>query len=221
MKARWLAAGALCALAAAVVYAVSVWTQAGQVVENRALDRALGPGHATDLALAALGLVGSPPLILGSFALIALTGVLTRTAASRRRVRYGVAGSGVAMLSVAITEALKYGLPRPLLDDAGAPLHNSFPSGHTTVAAGVAFGLMLALPPRLRIPAMLPLGVAVALVGGLTVLTGWHRVSDIVGSVLVSAALFCAAGAWLGLPETRAWGGSLQNGPSRPTPGTP
>ncbi|GLZ77345.1 hypothetical protein Afil01_21520 [Actinorhabdospora filicis] len=215
MRNRWLAAGALCALAAAVVYVLSVWTWTGQVVENRALDRAMGPGPATDLALAALSLVGSPPLILAAFALIALTGALTRTASARRRVRFGVAGAGVAMLSVAITEVLKYGLPRPLLDDAGAPLHNSFPSGHTTVAAGVAFGLMLALPPRLRVPAMLPLGAAVALIGGLTVLTGWHRVSDIAGSVLVSAALFCAAGAWLGLPET------LQKGESRETPDTP
>lgn len=204
MRARWLAASALCALAAAAVYVISVWTWTGQAVENRALDKAMEPGlPATDLAVTALGLVGSPPLILASFALIALIGVLTHDRAGRRRVRYGLVGAGVAMVSVAVTETLKYGLPRPLLDDEGGPLHNSFPSGHTTVAAGLAFGLMLALPPILRIPAMLPLGVVVAIVGGLTVLTGWHRVSDITGSVLVSAALFCAAGAWLNLPEVR------------------
>ena len=64
---------------------------------------------------------------------------------------------------------------------------NSFPSGHTTLAAAAMVALVLA-SGRLR-PLLALLGAAwTASVGIGTLVLGWHRPSDVVGAILVVAA---------------------------------
>ena len=66
----------------------------------------------------------------------------------RRRIDLAV-GAGLLVLGAnASTQLLKIRLDRPDLDDFPAP--NSFPSGHTTAAASVAFALILVLPFAIR-----------------------------------------------------------------------
>ncbi|GIG67989.1 phosphatase PAP2 family protein [Phytomonospora endophytica] len=198
-----LTGAVLCALAVVATYLLAVQTYTGQALENQGLDATYG-AEKHPAAFSLLGFVGSPPLILGALAAVILLGALTRSRSTgRRRVRYGVAGAAVAALSIATTEVLKSTLPRPDLDlyGTGLPLHNSFPSGHTTVAAGIGLGLLLAAPPVLRALLAAPVVFVTALVAAATIVTGWHRVSDTIGAALIAATYFFLAATLTGLPE--------------------
>jgi len=81
---------------------------------------------------------------------------------------------------------LKNHLPRPDLDDFPAP--NSFPSGHTTAAASVAFALILVLPHAVRGLVTLIGSAYVAIIAVATVWAEWHRPSDTVAGLLVVLA---------------------------------
>jgi len=200
-----LTGAVLCALAAVLTYVLAVQTYTGQALENQGLNTTYGVAEQPE-AFSLLALVGSPPLILGALAAVLLLGVLTRNRATgRRRVRYGVAGALVAALSIGTTEFLKASLPRPDLDlyGSGSPLHNSFPSGHTTVAAGIGLGLLLVAPPLLRALLAAPAVFVTGLVAVATIVTGWHRVSDTIGATLIATTYFLAAAALTGLPEPR------------------
>lgn len=200
-----LAGAVLCAVAAVMTYILAVQTYTGQALENQGLSNST-ESIPHPAALSLLRLVGSPPLILGSLALVVLIGVLTRNPATgRRRVRYGVAGGLTAAVSIATTEFLKYSLPRPQLDLArdGSPVHNSFPSGHTTVAAAIGLGLLLAVPPLWRGLLAAPVLLATGLVAAATLVTGWHRVSDTIGATLIAGTYFFLAAALTGLPEAK------------------
>lgn len=64
---------------------------------------------------------------------------------------------------------------------------NSFPSGHTTLAASAMVALVLA-SGRAR-AVLAPLGAAWTVAAGLgTLVVGWHRPSDVVGAIAVVAA---------------------------------
>lgn len=64
---------------------------------------------------------------------------------------------------------------------------NSWPSGHTTIAATVALSLLLVVPGRWRWVAALAGSIFTTLMAWATVLSGWHRPSDTVAAVLISA----------------------------------
>ncbi|AXK46036.1 phosphatase PAP2 family protein [Brachybacterium saurashtrense] len=64
---------------------------------------------------------------------------------------------------------------------------NSFPSGHTTLAATAMIALVLA-GGRARVM-LAPLGALWTLAAGIgTLVVGWHRPSDVVGAIVVAAA---------------------------------
>ncbi|WP_372593133.1 phosphatase PAP2 family protein [Actinotalea sp.] len=85
------------------------------------------------------------------------------------------------------SQFLKSTLPRP--DVAlGDSLYNSWPSGHTTVAASLSAALVLAVPRRYR-PAAVVVGLAYTIVTGIgTILGSWHRPSDVIAGVLIVLA---------------------------------
>ncbi|GIG59390.1 hypothetical protein Lfu02_37620 [Longispora fulva] len=188
----WHLAGAFSCLAgAAATYVLAVWTPLGQGTENRNLSQAQGTGDgmwAWDL----LARFGSPTTLAGLVVLILLVGF------AARRFWAGMAGVGVVAAALLVTRFLKEALPRPLLVySEAAGEHNSFPSGHVTVAAGLVLALVLALPARARPWALIPGGVAVAAVAAATVIAGWHRPSDTVGGALIAGAAYCVAAAAL------------------------
>lgn len=104
-------------------------------------------------------------------------------AVARRRFALAVAVLAAIGLANVATQLLKrVVLERP--DLIGAGDINSLPSGHATVAATVAVGVVAVTAPRWRsvaalIALLFPVGVGVAVV-----VAGWHRPSD-------SIAAFC------------------------------
>ncbi|WP_412542498.1 phosphatase PAP2 family protein [Longispora sp. K20-0274] len=191
VTARYLAGAAACLTGAAATYVLAVWTRLGQGLENQNLDtaQAIGDGGwAWDL-LARFGAAGT---LLGAVAVILLVGFVAR------RFWRGVVGVGIVGVAVLVTWYLKIVLPRPLLEQADyATGHNSFPSGHVTVAAGLVLALVLALPARGRVWALIPGTAAVGLVAVATVVAGWHRPSDAIGGALIAGATYCVAAAAL------------------------
>jgi hypothetical protein len=173
----WLAAFA-------AVYLTVVTTELGQRLENLALNAA---ALRTDAERQA----GFDRLAQISVLAFALTlGVLL--AISLIRGRFG-AGVAIALLmggSVLTAEILKRALVRPeLVDGPGWLLRNSYPSGTAAVAAAMAVGAILISPDRLRW-IVVPLGaIYAAVVSDATQTTGWHRLSDTVGGVLVVLAV--------------------------------
>jgi hypothetical protein len=87
-----------------------------------------------------------------------------------------------------ITEVLKrYALGRPMLTEAPEHwLHNSYPSGHTTVAMSVACATLLVVSWRRRTLAMLIVTSWTVGVGAYTVVARWHRLSDTLGADAVA-----------------------------------
>jgi MFS family permease len=173
----WLAAFA-------AIYLAVVATELGQRIENLALS---GAALRTEVERQA-GLDRLAQISVLAFALT--LGVLL--AISLLRGRFG-AGVAVAVLmggSVLTAEALKRVLLRPeLVDGPGWLLRNSYPSGTAAVAAAMAVGAILVSPDRLRW-IVVPVGaIYAAIVADATQTTGWHRLSDTIGGVLVVLAV--------------------------------
>ncbi|WP_298446733.1 phosphatase PAP2 family protein [Gordonia sp. (in: high G+C Gram-positive bacteria)] len=187
-RARWavLAVGALTVLIG--VYWAAVRTYTGQRVENAALRGSYQINAdqvtAADNALATLT-VGSLAVAVVILAVIGWV---------RGGFRLAVVAVAVVGGASAATEVLKrYVLRRPDLVD-GPPqwLHNSFPSGHTTVAMAVACATLLVVSWRWRTVAMLIVTAWTVGVGAYTVIARWHRLSDTLGAdaiALLAASL--------------------------------
>ncbi|MFF9011743.1 phosphatase PAP2 family protein [Streptomyces sp. NPDC014870] len=172
----------------AIVYAGLVLTATGQRWENAVLT-----GRLTDETLAAAHEANHTLQHITLSSLAAALLLLAAIGTIRRRYALTAAAVGTVAVSLLLTEVLKrFLLVRPDLVDAPPHLtQNSFPSGHTTIATSVMFGLVLVVPYRLR-------GLAVGLgalwaiaVGAYTVAAGWHRPSDVIGADLLVLAVGC------------------------------
>ncbi|WP_138758986.1 phosphatase PAP2 family protein [Modestobacter altitudinis] len=183
---RWLLVAAVAAVLVAVTYWAAVRTVTGQRIENAALRGA-------DQATGAARLAASDQLswiTLSSFALVSVVVVLA--AWWRGGLRLAVGAGTVLAGSTVITETLKRVLPRPqLIPVTGDYTHNSFPSGHTTIAMSALFAVLIVLPHRWR-GVGVAVGAAYAVaIGAQTVTAKWHRLSDTVGADLVALAAAC------------------------------
>ncbi|MER6066327.1 phosphatase PAP2 family protein [Streptomyces sp. NPDC001792] len=186
---RLEAAAAVAAVLTAVVYTLLVRTATGQRWENAVLA-----GRLEDETLAAAREANRMLDHITLSSLGAAVAVLALTGLVRRRHALTAVSVGTVGVSLLLAEVLKrHVLSRPDLVGAPAALSgNSFPSGHTTIAMSVLFGLTLVVPYRLR-------GVAVGIcalwaifVGAYTVAAGWHRPSDTIGADLLVLAVACA-----------------------------
>jgi len=110
------------------------------------------------------------------------------------RRRFALAVAVLAAIGVAnvVTQLLKrVVLERP--DLIGAGNLNSLPSGHATVAATVAVGVVVVSAPRWRsvvalVASLFPIAVGVAVV-----IAGWHRPSDSIAAFCVVLGVVAAA----------------------------
>lgn len=123
--------------------------------------------------------------------------VILFIAIARRRWAIAVAATVVVAGANATTQLLKsYVFTRPVFAD-GAWFSNSLPSGHTTVAASISFAMLIVVPVAAR-SSVTVLGVIATCATGIsTMIQQWHRPSDVVAAVLVSAgwaALVVAVG---------------------------
>jgi membrane-associated phospholipid phosphatase len=177
-----------CALATVAVYRVFVGTEVGQTVDQALLEQAAALPVAVARSAEAVLSLFTVPFVLAACAVPPLVALLRRSPWHAVAALVLVAGANIT------TQVLKaYVFERPDLLALGAP--NSLPSGHTTVVASVALGLMLIAPPALRLPAAVAGLVVSLLVGTATIVAGWHRLSDVAAALLVSTA-------WAGLVLT-------------------
>jgi membrane-associated phospholipid phosphatase len=162
------------------IYRVFIRTITGQAVDTGALNGA-EVHHPRVVEVLSRTLNGTTLVSLVLACLVAaVIGVI------RRRVDLAVAAAVLVAGSNLTSQLLKTHLHRPNLD--GFPAPNSFPSGHTTAAASVAFALILALPHALRGMVALAGAAYVAVIAVATVWAEWHRPSDTVAGLLVVLA---------------------------------
>lgn len=187
---RWAVLATGSALVLVAVYASAVRTYPGQRVENAALRGAYqvkaDEVTAADDALASFTIAS---LGLAVLILAVIGGV-------RGGLRLAALAVGVVVGAGVLTELLKdVVLTRPPLVDAPQQwLHNSFPSGHTTVAMSVACATLLVVSWRWRTLAMLIVTTWTVGVGAYTVVARWHRLSDTLGADAI-AVLMASIGA--------------------------
>ena len=183
-----------------------VVSERGQHADQLALDGAVnGKGVLWELAEPVLGVVSNTFVGLGLAAAVILALARGRWWLAAQ-VAILVAGSNLT------TQVLKHVvLDRPALLDVPRADINTLPSGHTTVAASVAAGLLVAVPRRWR-PVVAVAGAAYTAATGVSTLIGqWHRPSDVVAAILV--VLAWSAGV-LALSSTSSLDGP-QAGPGR------
>ncbi|MGW2104620.1 phosphatase PAP2 family protein [Streptomyces olivaceoviridis] len=194
MRGRLEAAAAGAALLLAGVYGAFVRTATGQRWENAVLA-----GRREDETLAAARAANRLLDHITLSSLGAAVAVLLLIGLARRRFALTVVAVGTVGVSLLLAEVLKrYVLPRP--DLVNAPerlLGNSFPSGHTTIAMSVLFGLTLVVPYRWRGVAVGVCALWATFIGAYTVAAGWHRPSDTIGADLLVLAVACALTALL------------------------
>lgn len=196
---RFAAAAIVALLMFAATYWAFVTTELGQSVENLAVrgaelrseaGRAASLERLRQISVATFGLAIAATFIVGLL---------------RRRPVLGALVGGTMLVSVVLAELLKEFLPRPVLV-SGAPwiLRNTFPSGSAAVATAIAVGALLVAPDRLRWLALAIGALYAAVIGDAIQTTGWHRLSDTLGSTLLVVAVACAALAalaWLDLAQ--------------------
>ena len=186
-------------LAAAGTTAALAWaavkTPRGQRLDELAMlgaraDR--GPLH--ELVYPVLNVIGIP-FIVGALAVAVLWALLRGRVPLALSMLALVAGANIS------TQVVKrFVLSRETLAAGLEATPNSFPSGHTTIAASIATVFVLVSPPKLR-PWVSLLGAAwLTLTGTATMIDGWHRPSDVLGAIGVTACwslLFLASASWI------------------------
>lgn len=172
------------AITAATTWALArfaVGTASGQRLDQLTLSGAQShEGQLAELTAFAVDTV-SVPVVAGLLALSALLVVLRRRAGLLFPLALLVVGANLT------TQVIKHLLvTRAALGPGIDITPNSFPSGHTTLAASAAIALVLASGPARGIVAILGV-VWTAGTGVGTLVVGWHRPSDVVGAILVVA----------------------------------
>jgi len=184
----------VCAVTFAVLYVVFVTTRRGQLLDHAAFQGAArGQGELWRVAQPVLDVVSEGFVVVGLVAAVLIALV-------RRRWSLAVEAASVIVGSNLTTQLLKHELARSDLGIGRAA--NSFPSGHTTVAASVVVALLIAAPRRWR-PTIALVGALYAAGTGVSVLVGqWHRASDAVAA-LVLVTLWCAVATLVGTRGSR------------------
>jgi membrane-associated phospholipid phosphatase len=172
--------GLLAAAGVVACYRVFVGTSLGQLVDTAAM-RGADVHHPRVVEVLNRALNGTT--------LVSLVLVCVAAAAIglvRRRIDLAVGAAMVVLGANLTSQLLKTHLDRPNLDHFPAP--NSFPSGHTTAAASVAFALVIALPHAVRGMVAMIGATYVTVIAVATVWAEWHRPSDTVAGLLIVLA---------------------------------
>ncbi|MDX6372990.1 MAG: hypothetical protein QOD98_1978 [Nocardioidaceae bacterium] len=173
------------------VYAVGVWTPAGQLLDQQAMRWVAAHTALDSGAALVLGALTATTVAVATAALVL---VALAVHGARRALVVGLAPPVV----LALARLLKLFLERP--DLLPSDYANSFPSGHVAAVAAVAASVALALPDRFRGRALATLlAVPVAVTAVATVVLRWHRPSDTLGGALLAVLVGC-----VGCAATRA-----------------
>jgi membrane-associated phospholipid phosphatase len=177
-----LALGLLSLIGFGVVYLVFVQTYHGQRVDDAALTGRAIAQRGTTAAGHLLATISVGSLILAIVLLVA-------QALVRRRPDLSLVAAAVICISVIAAELFKHVLlPRPELY-VGPLAHPSYPSGHTAVAFSVGVAATLCVPVRMRRRTALIAVLYGSAIGVAALAAGWHRPSDVAGSLLLVTAV--------------------------------
>ncbi len=176
-----LLAAAVSVLAIVGLARTAVGTASGQRVDQLVSTGAKEhQGRLSQYAEMAVGTV-SPPVI-GALLVLAVVLVLLRRRPGLL-LPLGVLVLGANLTTQVIKQVL---VTREVLGPGIEVTPNSFPSGHTTLAATAMIALVLA-GGRARV-VLAPLGAAWTTAVGIgTLVVGWHRPSDVIGAIVVVA----------------------------------
>lgn len=170
-----------------------VWTPLGQELENAALrgaDQVLRENLTEAQERLARITIWS---LAGVTALVGLVSLV------RKNFVFAVVNAGIIGVSLGVTQVLKrFILPRPYLIEASDKfIHNSFPSGHTTIAMAVFLALLIVSAWRFRALMLFLFTPYVGGIGAWTLAAKWHRFSDTLGANAILLAVACCASVWL------------------------
>jgi hypothetical protein len=183
---RFAVAAGIAFLAAFACYLALVRTHPGQVLENVALDgaRSIVP------SLRGRSLPSLSEVSVAAFA-VALA-IVVVVAILRRRPVLALTTGAVMVASVVMVQVLSNVLPRPELVPALAGwTHNDFPSGHVAVATAIGIGAVMLVPTVLRAATTVIATLWVMGMGQAVGVTGWHRLSSVLGATLIVAGFGC------------------------------
>jgi membrane-associated phospholipid phosphatase len=94
----------------------------------------------------------------------------------------------------------------------------SFPSGHVALAMSIACALILVVPPRWRGAVAVVVAVPASVVASATIVAGWHRPGDVLGSDLIVLAVTSLAIVALAATGSLHSGHNRISGPTRRVP---
>ncbi|MEU6167987.1 phosphatase PAP2 family protein [Streptomyces tanashiensis] len=188
-----------------VVYAGLVLTATGRRWGDAAVT-----GRRADSA--AVRVLREHPSLAGLTTFSLILGCVLLLAVGLIRKRYALTGAaaGAVVTALAVTGLLQRYAPRPrTVDTAGALVPSGFPSAQTTLALGIALGLVLVVPYRLRALVVGAATLWAAAVGAYTIAAGQHRPGDVIAAALVALAVTT------GLLAVIARRGKVRPGPRR------
>nr|NLD40888.1 phosphatase PAP2 family protein [Actinomycetales bacterium] len=209
--ALWLMALMLVGALFVVAYIGFVRTATGQQLDDSlmvAAQRFLSVEVARNGAIGFLRYLPELSAVLAALALLV-------AAIVRRSITAPVIAVVAALAAASSTQILKALLPRPNLGISEATM-NSFPSGHTTVAAAAMIAVVLVSSPRWRPAAATLGGLFASTAAASTYVLGWHRPADVIGAVLVAAGWGLIAGVvilWRE-PDWNTWQRGTEGAPS-------
>ncbi|WP_051259270.1 phosphatase PAP2 family protein [Schaalia suimastitidis] len=176
---RRIVGAVLCAIMALFLTLTAMATTWGQSIDTVAME-ALMTWSASVLHVGrtVTGII-SVPVLIGAAVVVAIVAVL------RRRPTLAGRALGMLLAANATVQILKWLLQRP---DLGVVtlVSNSLPSGHVAVAISLCIALVMVAPEWLRGPSAWFGWVWTSLVGVIVMAFGWHRISDVVVSVLIT-----------------------------------
>jgi len=185
---RWtvIVVGMSFAAGAAAVFLLIVGTAGGQRLDRQVFQAAKSAQDGIPVPdVLRLDIMTNPLMWISVAAAILLTGNVVR------QPLFTAATLAVPVMCIVAARTLRLEvLERPQLDqDVPWPTANTFPSGHVAGAMGIALSLLLVAPSWMRLVGVVPCAAWVALVSRDIMGEGWHRLSDVAGSVLLAAAI--------------------------------
>ncbi|WP_369142638.1 phosphatase PAP2 family protein [Streptomyces sp. R44] len=187
-----------------VIYAGLVLTATGRRWGDAAVT-----GRRADPAAATL--LREHPSLAGATTVSLVLGCVLLLATGLIRKRYALTGAaaGAVVTALAVTGLLQRYAPRPRLADTAGLATSGFPSAQSTLAVGIALGLVLVAPYRQRALAVGAATLWAVAVGAYTLAAGQHRPGDVIAAALVVLAVTS------GLLAVIARRGKVRPGPRR------
>jgi membrane-associated phospholipid phosphatase len=192
-RARLVVGAVVCLVATGVVWALAVRMVAGQVIENAAMDgRPVRRWWVRDPRADVLSRAVTTLDAASVVALVVWT--------ARRRGRAGLVTVAVVLVgTLGFVELLKHRVldRAPLIPIGERPYMgpNTFPSGHTAVAAAVAVAAVLVAPPARRLAVVAAGAVLTGAVGVAMLVAELHRPSDLMAAPVLAVAVGLLAAA--------------------------